>query len=831
MPSVRRFVIAVLERIFRVVKIPSTFSDALRLHPRPILVAPSSSVVIEALIKSLARRSGVETVLHARNTEQTGADQNGTTSAQNMQQTLRWLSIHDNEVLERVWKADPTARFSTLSIFHVRGPVRNPPQRRPGFFWNLSLLFARRTLYIRCGTPLVLEAPTALRNIRALKVDFYKNLKIVRGTPFQPLETQEHIILSGHEFEREIRILSERAGESIAHTREKARRAFYDIAAHPKRPWYYILSLVAKLISRRLFTAVVISGIERLEPAVKEQPVVIVPLHRSHLDYILLGSELYRLGFNPPLVAAGINLRFWPVGYMIRSVGGYFVKRNARDRLHALILRRYVAYLIKRGHLQEFFLEGGRSRSGKMMQPKLGLLSIILDAFSRGIRREILFVPVSITYENLIEDEVFAKENTGLSKTKENLLSLLRAFDIFRKKYGEVIINFGSPIALSEFLASQTAPPAESVAPASKPARSDYRGHAHTLGMALTRAIRDQINPSLTALAYTALMNAPAYGLPREMLVQSVANLARLITVMRRLNPAIGEFTPALEKFLSGREHIVLDLVRGGCVSISTVAEAQIFYIPGRRRFTSDYYKNFTIHLFLPHAMFALLELMEGCVRVDNLSALHALFEYDYILPLASAFIAQCKTLLEALAREDIIRRSNDSYNFVSTQPGLFVPTVLAAPIQTMLWVRQFLCSARHVIEEDDSDKGALRTYAYGPFLESLQSEFRAAGYFGAFRRTEAATRSALTTALESLNQRQIVSLHDTGGQRDRIAVLKESDDEIAFLEKAQEALLNWNEHMAIELSRAMFRSRSGKKDALGDSSGTSRARPRALNH
>ena len=159
-----------------------------------------------------------------------------------------------------------------------------------------------------------------------------------------------------------------------------------------------------------------------------------------------MSSEIYDLRLNPPLTAAGINLSFWPFGFFIRSLGGYFVKRSAKDRVYNIVLKRYVSYLIKRGHLQKFYIEGGRSRTGKMRAPKIGLLSMFVEAYWKGLRKDVAFIPVSLTYENVVEDSAYGTENTGSEKVKESWKALLGARNILKQRYGEVILRFAKPV-------------------------------------------------------------------------------------------------------------------------------------------------------------------------------------------------------------------------------------------------------------------------------------------------------------------------------------------------------------------------------------------------
>ena len=195
-----------------------------------------------------------------------------------------------------------------------------------------------------------------------------------------------------------------------------------------------------------------------------------------------------------------------------------------------MLLRRYVTYLVKHGHLQEFFIEGGRSRSGRMAHPKVGLLSTMISAYMRGVRKELLFVPVSITYENVMEDEVFGDENTGRSKTKENLFSLLRARDLFGKKYGDVLIRFGQAIPLSRFVQARLN--RLEVRP------SDERNIVTSLAYTLTRKIREQSDISLTSLTCLSLISAAGYGRSKAQLqhhISTLCSIAKLVSPLSTL--------------------------------------------------------------------------------------------------------------------------------------------------------------------------------------------------------------------------------------------------------------------------------------------------------
>jgi glycerol-3-phosphate O-acyltransferase len=515
-------------------------------------------------------------------------------------------------------------------------------------------------------------------------------------------------------------------------------------------------------------------------------------MHRSHLDYILVGSKLYESNLNPPVVAAGINLSFFPIGFFIRSLGGYFVKRNARhDRVHAMLLRRYVAYLIKRGHLHEFFIEGGRSRNGRMRAPRLGLLSIMVNAYLKGQRREIVFVPVSITYENVIEDSVYAEENTGQKKKRESLGSLLAARELLRKRYGEVILNFGNPIALSTEVAKQrVARPEKAV---------DERELIATVASDLTHRIRTQTNPSLTSLVTGALMMTPRYGLSRDGLSDAVRRLATVVAIARTIDPEVGADTPALEGFLSGREHLLDSMGRGGLVSSGEVLGETTFFIEGKKRFTADFYRNATLHLFLPGGLMALTELLHGAIDLTAAARFHDIFGVDYLLGSAAQFDAELAAHFAAYRAHGLIVNGNAGPVFAERALGTFNPALMLGAIQTLLWIYDNLAAtpstsplAKEAAPPKFGTATSLKTVPYGRFLTTLQEDYERLVYLRPAGRTEAASRTNLEGALESLHQRGIVAIVEGGGQPRDIEVLRESEGEITLLRAAERAILSW---------------------------------------
>lgn len=180
--------------------------------------------------------------------------------------------------------------------------------------------------------------------------------------------------------------------------------------------------------------------------------IVYAPCHRSHMDYLLLSYVLYRQGLVAPHITAGINLNFWPAGPIFRRLGAFFIRRSFKgNKLYTAVFREYLAELFIRGYSVEYFIEGGRSRTGRLLDPKTGMLMMTIQTMLRGDPRPITIIPIYVGYEHVLEVATYANELRGATKQKESLWQAIKAF--FKlKKLGYGYVNFGEPIPLSQFL-------------------------------------------------------------------------------------------------------------------------------------------------------------------------------------------------------------------------------------------------------------------------------------------------------------------------------------------------------------------------------------------
>jgi glycerol-3-phosphate O-acyltransferase len=219
-----------------------------------------------------------------------------------------------------------------------------------------------------------------------------------------------------------------------------------------------VVNLLARFLRRiwnRLYDGVEVHHAEQLQHLADRNEIIYVPCHRSHMDYLLLSYSIYMRGYVVPHIAAGINLNLPVIGSILRRGGAFFLRRSfAGNTLYTMVFMKYLGLMMARGHSIEYFIEGGRSRTGRLLQPKTGMLSMTVRSYIREPRRPVVFVPVYFGYERLMEGKTYVHELSGKPKEKESLLGILKTIPALRNKYGKVQVNFGEPIKLDEVLAA-----------------------------------------------------------------------------------------------------------------------------------------------------------------------------------------------------------------------------------------------------------------------------------------------------------------------------------------------------------------------------------------
>jgi glycerol-3-phosphate O-acyltransferase len=237
--------------------------------------------------------------------------------------------------------------------------------------------------------------------------------------------------------------------------RADAERAVQEIAANYSYSAVRVADVVLKWFWTKIFNGVDLNHFETFEKNSAGKEIVYVPCHRSHIDYLLLSYLLYINGHVPPHIAAGSNLNLPVLGQFLRRCGAFFLRRSFRtDPVYAAVFDEYLSIILAQGVSIEYFIEGGRSRTGRLLPPKAGMLQMTVRAYMRAPGKPIIFQPVYIGYEQLVEGNSYISELGGKEKKSESLGDLFSVFGILRRNYGEVHVNFGEPIYLDSLLQS-----------------------------------------------------------------------------------------------------------------------------------------------------------------------------------------------------------------------------------------------------------------------------------------------------------------------------------------------------------------------------------------
>jgi glycerol-3-phosphate O-acyltransferase len=430
------------------------------------------------------------------------------------------------------------------------------------------------------------------RLARALQIFLYREERLVWGPTLLPRRIVRRQVLRDPELAKLVRRMANQGGVPTRRVWKEARADFDEMAANFNGAYFGVLEALFNRIWPKVFAGLEIVGLEKVIECVKEHPVVLVPCHRSHFDYLILSYIFHMNYLSPPHIAAGDNLGFWPMGPLFRGAGAFFIRRSFdNDELYKMVFRKYLTFLIREGYTQEFFIEGGRTRTGKILTPKLGMLSAIVNAFTQGVRRDLYFVPISIHYGRIPEEEAYRREVSGEEKEPESFGALLRARSVLTRRYGTVYVSFADPISLNGSLGARRARFADSGDPTIEEERRRY---VQRLGFRLLREVNAVAVAGATAISATALLGAPRAACR----IDDFRDVALALTGILRASHV--RLTASLERNESSkfRESLAW-LESGGLVQRLKDSDGVVLHVPNDRRLSLDFYKNNTIHFFL----------------------------------------------------------------------------------------------------------------------------------------------------------------------------------------------------------------------------------------
>jgi len=533
-------------------------------------------------------------------------------------------------VASAITAADASLDLVPVSVFWGRAPARQ------GSWWELvfsedwglvgpfrrllsTLINGRRSL-VRFGEPLgVLRSDAegdvgraVRRVVRAMRLEFRNTRVAVLGPDLSRRASVVAQVLSGRAVRAAIAIETrgdrKRRREAIL----QARRYALEIAADYSPRFIAIMSGVFTWVWNRLYDGVEVLHGERLELAAGGAQVVYVPCHRSHMDYLLLSYVIYFRGFVPPHIAAGINLNLPLVGRFLRKGGAFYLRRSFKGHpLYPIVFMTYLGVMMRRGHPIEYFIEGGRSRTGRLLKPKTGMLSMTVRSFLTDVRRPVVFVPVYFGYEQLVEAETYVGELSGRPKQKETIGGFLRALKILRRRFGRVYVSFGEPLSLADHLDQCS------------PQWRGERGDAKPAWLAdavdqLAVRIQQRVNAA-AAISPTSLLGVALLATPRQ--TMPLGDLERQLDLYRAL---VARDPYAPDVWCAPNEGAAI-IARGHALGMTeTVPHAMgdvVRFRPGIAVLAA-YYRNSVLHVFALPSLLACAFLNNAAVRREDLQRL-----------------------------------------------------------------------------------------------------------------------------------------------------------------------------------------------------------------
>ena len=424
-----------------------------------------------------------------------------------------------------LWGRSPRQQDSLLKALFADAWASVGPLRQLA----IILLHGRQTR-VSFGEPISLrrliddeaDEATAVRKAnRFLRFHFRRLREAAIGPDLSHRRNLIRSMIASQELQQAIAEESRRLGIPIAAAEDRARKFAWEIASDFSYPVVRAGELVLKQVWERLYDGVEVMHADEIAKIAPGKGLVYLPNHRSHVDYLLLSYFINAQGLAPPHIAAGANLNFPVVGPILRRGGAFFLRRSFKgEPLYAAVFREYLHEMIAKGFPIAYFIEGGRSRSGRTLVPKGGLLGMTVESFMREHPRPLLLVPVHFSYEKLFEGRTFAAELEGQPKKGESWGSLFGAARSLKRIYGRVYVNFGDPLSVDEFL-DREAPGWHALQ------GSEQRDKARELTPRIGREMAERINSAVVInpinLFALAIVPSPRHALDERALAQQIA--------------------------------------------------------------------------------------------------------------------------------------------------------------------------------------------------------------------------------------------------------------------------------------------------------------------
>ncbi|MFO7598936.1 MAG: 1-acyl-sn-glycerol-3-phosphate acyltransferase [Candidatus Desulfacyla sp.] len=618
-------------------------------------------------------------------------------------------------LIETQKKSDRPIYLVPQLVLYKKTPEKDHPnlldiffgfKDKPGTIRKIILFFRHnRQAFIDFGTPLDLKSwmdtrtqedpPEAMATeVRQRLLDSIDQQKrVILGPVIKSRQQFKEKVLKDPTVVQAIQTKCSGNAARLKHVRKEAAAYFDEIAADYNIAYIQFANIVLTWLWKKMFQGIDVDLTElaTVRECGRKGPVIYVPSHKSHIDYLVLNHTLYLNHMHIPRIAAGKNLSFWPMGPFFRKSGAFFIRRSFKGaRLYATVFTRYITALLEERHPLEFFIEGGRSRSGKLVLPKIGFLSILIQAFKEGHCDDLVFVPASITYDRIIEEQSYLKELGGDRKKKESFRQMIGTRHFLKKKYGKIYIRFGRPLLLKDYLDQN----------------GDLGDKTHKrLAFHLIRAINGASLVTPMALLASIILTRHRRGFHLQELMDTVGIL---MGFLEKYQTPVATSLSSYDKTI---EEALAILIKTNVVSAleDTDGSEVFYYVDDEKKRELEYYKNNIVHCFMSHA-FVALSLLTGKEEVksarsilDDYNFFKKLFRYEFIYDEGVTVQDKINEATDYFMEASYIAASDSRDGFRVTRLGFDQLPIWAAYTKTFL--ESYWIATRAVIAKGKSGR------------------------------------------------------------------------------------------------------------------------------
>jgi glycerol-3-phosphate O-acyltransferase len=516
------------------------------------------------------------------------------------------------------WGRAPQREKSWLGLMFSENWAFVGPFRR-----LLSIVFNGRSTLIRFGEPRSIRGyttagPDGARGARRLLKDMRGEFRHMRTDTLGPDLSRRRAIIAQVLRTRAVRQAVRQEIRDTKRSRRDgllvARKHALEIAANYSHTFVRIAERILSRFLTRVYDGIEVRNAEYLDRLPPACEIVYMPCHRSHVDYLLLSYVIYRRGYAVPYVAAGVNLNLPVIGRLLRKGGAFYIRRSFRGSgLYPIVFMKYVDVMMNRGHPIEFFVEGGRSRTGRLLRPRTGMLGMTVRSFLRDTRRPVAYVPVYFGYDRLLEGESYIDELMGRPKEKESVGGLFGVLPQLRKKLGRVYVSFGEPLLLGAMLDQVHAEWRQ--APIDEDARPAWFGDAVD---AVAAEIMRRINAA-AAVTPVNLLSIALLAAPRQAMLES--DLERQLQLYIDLMKAF-PYSPDVTVAATDGAAIVKYGEQMGLLERRSHPLGDVLRMDEKNAVLATYYRNNVLHLFAMPSLVACAFLNNPAMRHEDVQRL-----------------------------------------------------------------------------------------------------------------------------------------------------------------------------------------------------------------